>query len=82
MTAYCGPHSGKEMLEKLPANGRWDSWTKGRETVATLGQSPLADCTVWYHHDGYSPCSHREYTFDRPCGDALFRESGIEGGGD
>jgi hypothetical protein len=63
MTAYCGPQSGKEMLGELPANGEWDTWTKGR-TVALSEES----CTVWYHHrTGYSPCEHPGYTFERPC---------------
>jgi hypothetical protein len=67
MAAFCGEGgSGKEMLDELPANGRWDSWTRG--------QTVRGDCNIWYHHrDGYSPCSHPEYTFDRPCGDAIFR---------
>jgi len=78
MAAVCGEGgSGKEMLDSLPANGRWDSWTRG--------QTIRGDCDIWYHHrSGYSPCSHREYTFDRPCGDAFFRNyrSGIWGEGD
>jgi hypothetical protein len=67
MATFCGEGgSGKEMLPGLPSNGRWDSWTRG--------QTVRGDCGVWYHHrDGYSPCSHPEYTFDRPCGDAIFR---------
>ena len=67
MATFCGEgSSGKEMLPGLPSNGRWDSWTRG--------QIVRGDCDVWYHHrDGYSPCSHPEYTFDRPCGDAIFR---------
>jgi hypothetical protein len=59
MATYCGPQSGKEMLDDLPANGRWDSWTKG--------QTILGRCTVSYHHPRYSPCVHTRYTFDRPC---------------
>ena len=62
MTAFCGDSSGKGMLDSLPANGRWDTWTKGR-TV----QVSEASCTVWYHHPGYSPCAHAGYTFERPC---------------
>jgi len=33
MAAYCGPHSGKEMLDELPANGEWDTWTKGQTVI-------------------------------------------------
>jgi hypothetical protein len=63
MTAFCGDSSGKEMLEELPANGRWDTWSRGR-TVRVSG----ASCTVWYHHHpGHSPCVHPGYTFERPC---------------
>ena len=63
MVAYCGPHSGKEMLDELPANGEWDTWTKGQAVI--LSES---SCNVWYHHhEGYSPCAHPGYTFERPC---------------
>jgi hypothetical protein len=66
MATYCGPRSGKGTLKSLPANGRWDVWSKGR--AVRLGG---ASCTVWYHHHpGYTPC-HPEYTFDRQCRDRL-----------
>src|SRR5215204_2258833 len=63
MAAYCGPHSGKEMLDELPAIGEWDTWTKGQTVLLSE-----ASCNIWYHHhEGYSPCGHPGYIFERPC---------------
>ena len=74
MAAYCGPHSGKEMLDELPANGEWDTWTKGQTVI--LSES---SCNVWYHHhEGYSPCAHLGYTFERPCPESK-RVGGVSG---
>jgi len=74
MAAYCGPHSGKEMLDELPANGEWDTWTKGQTVI--LSES---SCNVWYHHyEGYSPYAHLGYTFERPCPESK-RVGGVSG---
>jgi hypothetical protein len=52
MATYCGSQSGKGVLDNLPANGRWDTWSKGR-----AGRVGRASCTVSYHqHPGYTPC--------------------------
>ncbi len=62
MAAFCGPQSGKRMLDKISTGGRFDSWTRGR-TVR-------GKCTIWYHHrEGYNPCSgHNQFVFNRhPC---------------
>jgi hypothetical protein len=61
MPAFCADSSGKAMLNSLLANGRWDTWSRGR-TVRVSG----ASCTVLYH-PGCSPCVHPGYTFERPC---------------
>ena len=53
MAAYCGPQSGKGMLDELPANGEWDTWAKGQTML--LSES---SCNIWYHHEGYSACAH------------------------
>ena len=54
MDAYCGPQSGKGMLDELPANGEGDTWTKGQTVL--LSES---SCNILYHHhEGYSPCAH------------------------
>jgi len=67
MATYCGPQSGKGILKNLPANGRWDTWTKGR--AVRLGKG---SCTVWYHHhSGYSPCEHPRHTSDRGCANPI-----------
>ena len=67
MTVICGQKgSGKEMLDKLPAKGRYDSWSRGR-TIR-------GDCDIWYHHSPpYSPCGRQDkYTFDRRCYQPFF----------
>ena len=67
MTVICGQKgSGKEMLDTLPAKGRYDSWSRGR-TIR-------GDCDIWYHQSPpYSPCCRQaKHTFDRRSYQPLF----------